>query len=77
MYVSRTKNKHKIEKVESSFVYRDKYKETNQIHDAARTYMNHSPGATDNSIERNQEFTNEIVVAFQGLDGLLNVRIKV
>lgn len=74
VYVNRTKRKYKVKKVACSFVYNEKYRETDAIHNAAREYMGHRKSLCDDEIEHDTEFLNEITASFQGLDGLLNVK---
>lgn len=76
VYVNRTKRKYKVKKVECSFVYNEKYRKTDAIHDAARKYMGHRESLCDDEIVQDTEFSNEITAAFQGLDGLLNVKFR-
>ena len=76
VYVNRTKRKYKVKKVECSFVYNEKYRKTDAIHDAARKYMGHRESLCDDEIVQDTEFSDEITAAFQGLDGLLNVKFR-
>ena len=74
--MNRTKRKYEVKKVECSFVYNEKYRKTDAIHDAARKYMGHRESLCDDEIVQDTEFSNEITAAFQGLDGLLNVKFR-
>lgn len=46
------------------------------LYDAARKYMGHRESLCDDEIVQDTEFSNEITAAFQGLDGLLNVKFR-
>lgn len=76
VYVNRTKRKYKVQKVECSFVYNEKYRKTDDIHNAAREYMGHRRSLCDDKAEQDTEFSNEIAAAFHGLDGVLNVKFR-
>lgn len=76
VYVNRTKRKYKVTRVLCSYRYREKYRKTNEVHDATRNYMGHVLSSGDDKIDQNVEFANEISAAFQGLDGLLNVKFR-
>lgn len=76
VYVNRTKQKYKVPKADCSFVYNEKYRNTDDVHNAAREYMGHRRSLCDDEIAQDTEFSNEITAAFQGLDGLLNVKFR-
>lgn len=76
VYVRRIKRKYNVREVECTFFYRNKYTQTEIIHDAARSYMGHVKNTSNKTIERNQSFENEVKAAFQGLDGLLDITFK-
>ena len=76
VYVRRIKRKYNVREVECTFSYRNKYTQTEEIHDAARSYMGHVKNTGNKKIEKNQNFENEVKAAFQGLDGLLDITFK-
>lgn len=77
VYVSRIKRKYKVKDVKCSFLYREKYRKADEIHEATRSYMGHRRAPHDEIIDQNVEFANEITAAFQGIDGVLKVNFKV
>lgn len=73
-FVKRLKVKYNIVKSKSSYGYRKIYTENETIHNKTREYMNHVPSE---KLEKNTKDLNyELKVAFQGLDGYLDVIIR-
>lgn len=77
VYVERTKRKYKIQKVECTYTYREKYTETESIHKAAREYMHHITCDEKVVTEINDDFTNELHVAFKGLQDVLTISFEI
>lgn len=73
-FVKRLKKKYNIERIKSSYGYRKRYKENDEIYDKTRAYMGHVPGEM---LEKDtRDFNYELKVAFQGLDGYLDIIIR-
>lgn len=73
-FVKRLKNKYNIVRSESSYVYRKRYVENEIIYDETRKYMGHTQRE---KLEKNTKDLNyELRVAFQGLDGYLDIIIR-
>lgn len=50
VYVNRTKQKYKVLKADCSFVYNEKYRNTDDVHNAAREYMGHRRSLCDDEM---------------------------
>lgn len=73
-FVKRLKKKYNIVRTKSSYGYRKRYRETDEIYDNTRKYMRHVKGEV---LEKDtKDFNYELKVAFQGLDGYLDVIIR-
>lgn len=73
-FVKRLKNKYNIMRIESSYGYRKKYRETDEIHNSTREYMGHVK--CEVLKKDTKDFNYELKVAFQRLDGYLDVIIR-
>jgi len=73
-FVKRLKKKYNIVRSKSSYGYRKRYRETDEIYDNTRKYMRHVKGEVLEKDTKN--FNYELKVAFQGLDGYLDVIIR-
>ncbi len=73
-FVKRLKKKYNIIRTKSSYGYRKRYRETDEIYNNTRKYMKHVKGEV---LEKDtKDFNYELKVAFQGLDGYLDVIIR-
>ena len=73
-FVKRLKKKYNIIRTKSSYGYRKRYRETDEIYNNTRKYMKHVKGEV---LEKDtRDFNYELKVAFQGLDGYLDVIIR-
>lgn len=73
-FVKRLKKKYNIIRVKSSYDYRKKYTETDEIYNKTMEYMGHVKGEVLK--KDTKDFNYELKVAFQGLDGYLDVIIR-
>jgi hypothetical protein len=73
-FVKRLKKKYNIIRTKSSYDYRKKYNETDEINNNTMKYMRHIKGEI---LEKDtKDFNYELKAAFQGLDGYLDVIIR-
>ncbi len=73
-FVKRLKKKYNIVRTRSSYGYRKRYRENDEILSKTRAYMGHEKGEI---LEKDtKDFNYELKVAFQGLDGYLDVIIR-
>lgn len=73
-FVKRLKKKYNIAKTNSSYQYREKYTKDDKIYGKTMAYLGHHFG---DALERDTRDLNyELKVAFQGLDGYLDVIIR-
>lgn len=73
-YVQRLKTKYNIVRTKTSYEYRKKYRETEEIHNKTRAYMHHVKGEL--LTKDTTAFNYELKAAFQGLDGYLDIIIR-
>lgn len=72
VHVNKLRESYGITSVHCSFFYRDKYNNTDSIHNATRKYMGHVPGKHIDMMQ-DEKFVKSLRTAFKGMDGILDV----
>lgn len=74
--VDQLKQDYRITEVVATFRYREKYRETDEIHEATREYMGHVLAGEYQRYE-DMEFARSLETVFQGMDGVLKVTYEI
>lgn len=75
VHVEKLKKAYDISSVICTFCYRNKYIRTEDIHNATRQFMGHVK-AKEKNIATNKQFAKSLEAVFQGLEGILKVKLK-
>lgn len=74
-HVAKLKKEYHINDVVCTFRYREKYKENEDIYNAAKQFMGHVT-AEKTTIVADKNFSRSLETVFQGVDGILRIKFE-